>query len=122
MSEDTFREIERGHEAKYKLDEELRFKAQCRRNKLLGAWAATHMGMAPAEADAYARKLVAINLDQAGTAPVIDDVCAASRKAGREIDRAEVVAALERFYAEALASLTKDYPRALGPDHVQVGG
>ena len=74
--QDTFREIERGHEAKYKLDEELRFKAQCRRTRLLGLWAAQHMGMARAEAEAYAKRLVALNLERPGTAHIAARVLA----------------------------------------------
>ena len=41
----ALREIEKGHEAKYKLDEERRFKAECRRNKLFGLWIAEHLGL-----------------------------------------------------------------------------
>lgn len=122
MAQDTLRELERAHEAKYKLDEELRFKAQCRRNKLLGAWAAERMGMTVPEAEAFGRSLVSLNMERPGDAPVVDAVVSACRDAGAALDRQEVVAALGRFDAEALASLMRDYPQALGPDHVQVGG
>jgi hypothetical protein len=119
---DTFREIERGHEAKYKLDEELRFKAQCRRTRLLGLWATQRMGMARAEADAYAKRLVSLNLERPGTAHIAARVIADLDEAGVAVTEAEVVAAIEQFYAEALASLAEDFPRALGLDHVQIGG
>lgn len=119
---DTFREIERGHEAKYKLDEELRFKAQCRRTRLLGLWAAQHMKMASAEADAYAKRLVALNLERPGTAHIGAKVLADLEEAGVSVNETDIVAAIDRFYAEALASLAEDFPRALDRDHVQIGG
>lgn len=119
---DTFREIERGHEAKYKLDEELRFKAQCRRTRLLGLWAGQRMGMARAEADAYAKQLVSLNLEQPGTAHIAAKVVADLDEAGAAASETEVVAAIDRFYAEALVSLAEDFPRALDRDHVQIGG
>lgn len=119
---DTFRDIERGHEAKYKLDEELRFKAQCRRTRLLGLWAAQQMGMARAEADAYAKRLVALNLDRPGTAHIAAKVIGDLDEAGVAVSETDVVAAIDRFYAEALASLAEDFPRALDRDHVQIGG
>ncbi len=120
--QDTFREIERGHEAKYKLDEELRFKAQCRRTRLLGLWAAQRMSMAPAEAEVYAKRLVALNLEQPGTAHIAAKVAADLDEAGVAVDETEIVVAIDRFYAEALASLAEDFPRALDRDHVQIGG
>ena len=120
--QDTFREIERGHEAKYKLDEELRFKAQCRRSRLLGLWAAQRMGMARAEAEAYAKRLVGLNLERPGTAHIASKVLGDLEETGVKVSEAEVVAAIDLFYAEALASLADDYPRALDRDHVQIGG
>ncbi|MGZ8409645.1 MAG: DUF1476 domain-containing protein [Hyphomicrobium sp.] len=120
--QDAFRDIERGHEAKYKLDEELRFKAQCRRTRLLGHWAAQRMGMARAEADAYAKRLVALNLERPGTAHIVAKVLGDLDEAGVAVNEMEVIAAIDQFYAEALASLAEDFPAALDRDHIQIGG
>jgi hypothetical protein len=120
--QDTFRDIERGHEAKYKLDEELRFKAQCRRTRLLGLWAAQRMGMARAEADAYGKRLVALNLERPGTAHIAAKVLADLDEAGVAANEKEIIAAIDQFYSEALASLAQDFPQALDRDHIQVGG
>jgi hypothetical protein len=120
--QDAFREIERSHEAKYKLDEELRFKAQSRRTRLLGLWAAQRMGMAQAEADAYAKRLVGFNLERSGTAHIAAKVLADLNEVGVAVNETEVMAAIDQFYAEALASLAEDFPRALDRDHVQIGG
>jgi hypothetical protein len=53
-----FDDREQTFEKKFAHDEELRFKATARRNKLLGLWAAEKMGMAGDEAQHYAREVV----------------------------------------------------------------
>ena len=55
----TFDKREQGFENKFAHDEELRFKAEARRNKLLGLWVAEKLGKSGADADAYAREVVA---------------------------------------------------------------
>jgi len=54
----TFDKREEGFEKKFAHDEELRFKASARRNKLLGMWAAEKMGLTGAPAEAYAKEVV----------------------------------------------------------------
>ena len=55
----TFDKREEGFEKKFALDEEQKFKAEARRNKLLGLWAAEQLGMSGDAATAYAREVVA---------------------------------------------------------------
>ena len=62
----TFDKREDGFEKKFAHDEELRFKAGARRNKLLGLWAAEKMGLAGAQAEAYAKEVVMSDFEQAG--------------------------------------------------------
>jgi hypothetical protein len=62
----TFDEREKSFEKKFAHDEELRFKATARRNKLLGAWAAQKLGLSGAEADAYAKEVVMSDFEEAG--------------------------------------------------------
>ena len=54
----TFDERQKGFEKKYEKDQEFQFKAQARRNRLLGLWAAELMGMKGESADAYAKDVV----------------------------------------------------------------
>ncbi len=54
----TFDKREEGFENKFAHDEELRFKASARRNKMLGMWAAEKMGLTGAPAEAYAKEVV----------------------------------------------------------------
>ena len=62
---------EKGFERKFAFDEELRFKAMARRNKLLGLWAAEKLGKTGADADAYAREVVVADFEEAGDDDVL---------------------------------------------------
>jgi hypothetical protein len=62
----TFDKREEGFEKQFAHDQELRFKATARRDKLLGLWAAGKLGLAGAEAEAYAKALVMVDLDTPG--------------------------------------------------------
>jgi hypothetical protein len=62
----TFDKREEGFEKKFAHDEELRFKANARRNKLLGMWAAEKLGLTGPEADAYAKEVVMADFEEAG--------------------------------------------------------
>jgi hypothetical protein len=72
----TFDKREEGFEKKFALDEESRFKAMARRNKLLGMWAAEKLGLTGAEADAYSKEVVMADFEEAGD----DDVFRKVRK------------------------------------------
>jgi len=75
----NFEDREKGYERKFAHDEELRFRATARRNKLLGLWAAEQMGVAGDAAQAYAREVVKADLEIPGD----DDVF---RKIRRDFD------------------------------------
>ncbi|MCB1377800.1 MAG: DUF1476 domain-containing protein [Alphaproteobacteria bacterium] len=72
----TFDKREEGFEKKFAHDEELRFKAGARRNKLLGLWAAEKLGLSGAEAEAYAKSVIVADFEEAGD----DDVFRKIRK------------------------------------------
>ena len=74
---------EEGFERKFVFDEELRFKAIARRNKMLGLWAAEKLGKTGADADAYAREVVISDIEEAGDQDVF-------RKLRRDFDAAGV--------------------------------
>ena len=62
----TFDDREHAFEAKFAHDEEMKFKAEARRNKLLGLWAAEMLGKSGDEADAYAKDVIAADFAEAG--------------------------------------------------------
>jgi hypothetical protein len=68
----TFDKRQEGFEKKFAHDEELRFKANARRNKLLGVWAAEKLGLSGAEVDAYAKDVVMADFEQAGDTDVFN--------------------------------------------------
>ncbi len=70
-------------ENKFAHDEQLKFKATARRNKLLGLWAAEKMGKSASEADEYAKEVVMADFEEAGD----DDVF---RKVRRDFDKSGV--------------------------------
>ena len=72
----TFDKREEGFEKRFAVDEEMKFKANARRNKLFGLWAAEKLGISGAEADAYAKAVVMADLEGAGD----DDVFRKIRK------------------------------------------
>ena len=67
----TFDQRKEGFEKKFAHDEELRFKATARRNKLLGLWAAEKMGLSGAAAESYAKEVVAADFEEAGDEDVL---------------------------------------------------
>lgn len=69
-----FNDREKGFEAKFRQDQELRFKVTARRNKLLGLWAAGEMGLSGADADAYAREVVKSDFEEPGDDDVLRKV------------------------------------------------
>jgi len=72
----TFDEREEGFEKKFAFEEELKFKAEARRNRLLGLWAAEQLGLSGTAADSYARDVVGANLAAPGGNNVVRKVAA----------------------------------------------
>ncbi len=70
----TFDKRKNEEEARYKRDEELKFKVNARRNKLLGLWAAEQLGHKGADAEAYAKQVVASDFDRPGDSDVLEKV------------------------------------------------
>jgi hypothetical protein len=70
----TFDSREKGFERKFAHDEELAFKIVVRRNKLLGLWAAAKLGKSAADAEQYAKDVVAADFESAGNNDVIEKI------------------------------------------------
>ena len=62
----TFDKREEGFEKKFALDEEQKFKAEARRNRMLGLWAAEKLGITGDAAAAYAKEVVTADFEEAG--------------------------------------------------------
>jgi len=72
----TFEERENAFENKYAHDAEMQFKAEARRNKLLGLWAADLMGKTGDAAAAYAVEVVKADFEEPGSEDVVRKVAA----------------------------------------------
>lgn len=104
----TFDKREEGFERKFALDEEMKFRATARRNKLLGQWAAEKLGLSGAEAEAYVKAVVAADFEEAGD----DDVF---RKVRRDFDAKKVEQSdhqirrtMDELFGKALQQLQSD--------------
>ena len=70
----TFDKREEGFEKKFAHDEELRFKANARRNRMLGLWAAEKLGLSGDAANAYAKEVVMSDFEESGDHDVFKKV------------------------------------------------
>jgi hypothetical protein len=70
----TFDKREEAFEKKFAIDEELKFKAEARRNRLLGLWAAEKLGLTGDTAVAYARETVASAFAEGGEKTLVDRI------------------------------------------------
>jgi hypothetical protein len=101
----SFQDRERAEEAKFAHDEEMLFRIQARRNRLLGEWAAGEMKLSPAESDAYAKAVVQADFEEAGDEDVVRKLLGDITSAGIDIDEARVRSALDEKQVEARRQL-----------------
>jgi hypothetical protein len=100
----TFDDRKKTAENKFAHDEELRFKAHARRNKLLGLWAAALLGKTGGDADAYVKEVIAADFEESGDEDVF-------RKVRKDFDAAGVAEsddALRRQMSALLGQATEE--------------
>jgi hypothetical protein len=100
----TFQDRERAFEAKFAHDEEFRFLAFARRDKLFAAWAATALGMSGAEADDLTKAVLAIPGGRGHDQALLDHVDGLLVAAGRKPET-KLPEVLERCLRDARAQL-----------------
>jgi len=101
----TFDDRENAFEAKFAHDADMQFKAEARRNKLLGLWAAGLMGKSEADAAEYAKEVVRADFEEAGSEDVVRKLAA---DLGDKADDATIRAKLSELMAEAKAQLLQE--------------
>ena len=101
----TFDKREEGFENQFAHDEELRFKAMARRNKLLGLWAASQLGKTGADAEAYAKEVVLAEFEQGGDAEVLRKLVRDLQAKG--IAETQITAKMREFLAQAVEQVKK---------------
>lgn len=101
----TFDKREEGFEKKFAHDEELRFKAMARRNKLLGLWAAGQLGKTGAEAETYAKEVVLADFEEAGDNDVLRKV--AKDLAPKGISESQIRTQMSELLGQAVEQIKK---------------
>jgi hypothetical protein len=104
----TFNDREKGFENKFAHDAEMQFKAQARRNKLLGLWAANLLGKTGAEADAYAMEVVKADFIEVGHEDVYRKLAA---DLDYRADEATIRAKMGELLGVAKAQIMEELPR-----------
>ncbi len=99
----TFDKRQEGFEKKFALDEEQKFKAEARRNKLLGLWAAEKLGKTGDVATAYAKEVVAADFEEAGDTDVLRKV--AADLASKGVSETDVRKKMDELVAVAVAQI-----------------
>ena len=99
----TFDKREQGFEAKFIHDEELRFKAIARCNKMLGNWAATQLGLTGDAAASYANELVTANLGSQTTEQTLHKV--SKDLAPKGVTEQQIARKMDEFLHVALAQI-----------------
>ena len=101
----TFDKREEGFEKQFAHDEELRFKAVARRNKMLGLWAAGILGKNGVEAEAYAKDVVMADFAESGKDDVMHKVVKDLQPKG--VTEEQVRTQMAELMAEAVAQIKK---------------
>jgi hypothetical protein len=100
MSTD-FNEREKGFEAKFRMDQDLQFRVEMRRDKLLGLWVAEQIGLEGAEAMAYAKSVVEADLAEPGDADVVRKVLTDLKAKSISLEEIILRKEMSRFLAQA---------------------
>jgi hypothetical protein len=101
----TFDKREEGFEKQFAHDEELRFKATARRNKMLGLWAADILGKSGADAETYAKEVVLADFEPAADHDVVHKLIKDLQPKG--ITEQQIRAQMTEMLAEAVVQIKK---------------
>jgi len=101
----TFDDRERSFEKKFAMDQELKFKAEARRNRLLGQWAAGKLGLSGSEVDDYVKAVRKADLAEKGDRDVLRKIRQDFDSKGIAILDAEISRVMAEFLATSVAAI-----------------
>jgi hypothetical protein len=104
----TFEDREKGYEAKWAHDEDLRFRTVARRNKLLGMWAAAQFGLAGAGAESYAHELLSLEVRGGRDEDIVRKLHEDFASRGIAISDHAVSRKMEELLAEAVEQVMRE--------------
>ncbi len=106
---DGLNERRKGEEFRFEMNQELQFKAESRRNRLLGEWLAHKFGLPSDEAGAYVKEVIASDLAEPGIEDVIRKVMADIEERGAAITEEDVRAELDRLFPVAMEQVREGF-------------
>ena len=106
---DSFKDREKGEEFRYEMEQELQFKAESRRNRLLGEWLAQKFGLTSDETEPYVKEVIASDLDEPGIEDVVRKVMADIEERGAGITEEDVRAEMTRLFSVALEQVKEGF-------------
>jgi hypothetical protein len=101
----NMKDRQEGFERKFAIDEEQKFKAMARRNKLLGLWVAEKLGKSGADAEAYAKEVVKSDFEEAGDDDVFRKVKADLDAGGAQLSDHQIRRKMEELIEVAVAQI-----------------
>jgi hypothetical protein len=101
----TFDKREDGFEKKFAHDEELKFKAAARRNKLLGLWVAEKLGMSGDAANDYSKAVVAADFEEAGDGDLVHKVMGDLKAKGVALTEPQLRLKMDELMAQAIVQV-----------------
>lgn len=101
----TFDEREKGFEKKFAHDQDLKFKAEARRNKMIGEWAAGKLGKSGADVEDYVKAVRRADFEEAGDEDVVRKISQDFADASVNVSDDEIRAQLGEFLAQAVADI-----------------
>jgi len=103
----TFDERENAFEEKYVYEEQVKFKAKARRDKLLGLWAAERLGKSGAAAQDYAARLVVAEVEKDSAGRILQKIRFDFDAAGIDVPDREIHKKMDELLAAAIKEITK---------------
>jgi hypothetical protein len=104
----SFNDREKAHENKFALDEEVKFRVNSRRRKLLGLWVGEQIGLSDEESLKYALEIVGFGIENNTKGAVIAKIIADAEKQGKKLDEATVRAKNSEFEVIATRQIMEE--------------
>jgi len=101
----TFDEREKAFEKKFALDQELKFKAEARRNKAIAEWAAAKMGLSGGDVEEYVKAVRKADLAEKGDDDVVRKIAKDLASKGLTVSETDIRRQMQEFLAKAVAEI-----------------
>lgn len=101
----TFDDREKAYERKFALDQDLKFRAESRRNRLVAEWAAAKLGIMGAALQDYVRSVVKADLEEKGDEDVFRKIHSDFAAAGVKVPDAEIRATMGELLVKAVSDI-----------------